>query len=75
MYVLAAMLIEEYHTHNKERLAKERGEQDTDTSIALNELLEGDKNLSLEDSRMIDRTWTAAFSVSFHDARSTPAIR
>ncbi|KAJ1362050.1 hypothetical protein KIN20_021462 [Parelaphostrongylus tenuis] len=41
------------------------------TSIALNELLEGDKNLSLEDSRMIEQNMDCSVSVSFHDARST----
>uniref|UniRef100_A0A0K0CW25 TPR_REGION domain-containing protein n=1 Tax=Angiostrongylus cantonensis TaxID=6313 RepID=A0A0K0CW25_ANGCA len=103
MYVLAAMLIEEYHAYNKERLAKKRGEQGNDglrssrfsskcshsmricvaqtmtvsdelntrtitefqISVVVNELLEGDKNLSLEDSRMIDRTWTAALAYHF----------
>lgn len=63
MYVLAALLIEEYHTHNKIRLAKER--KDNDTNVALNELLEEDGDLSMEDSRMIDRAWTAAQAYHF----------
>ncbi|PIO73485.1 hypothetical protein TELCIR_04544 [Teladorsagia circumcincta] len=64
MYVLAALLIEEYHMNNKARLAKEQKDA-SDTNVALNELLEGDGDLSMEDSRMIDRAWTAAQAYHF----------
>ncbi|VDO33905.1 unnamed protein product [Haemonchus placei] len=64
MYVLAALLIEEYHMSNKARLAKEQ-KGASDANVALNELLEGDGDLSMEDSRMIDRAWTAAQAYHF----------
>ncbi|KJH41509.1 hypothetical protein DICVIV_12512 [Dictyocaulus viviparus] len=35
------------------------------TDIAISELLEEDRNLSLEDSLMIDRTWTASLAYHF----------
>ncbi|VDM60575.1 unnamed protein product [Angiostrongylus costaricensis] len=39
--------------------------QDFCLFLRVNELLEDDKNLSLEDSRMVDRTWTAALAYHF----------
>ncbi|KAK6061841.1 hypothetical protein COOONC_00495 [Cooperia oncophora] len=76
MYVLAALLIEEYHQNNKARLAMRNrrtpltkvalcGTIKARTNVALNELLQGDEDLSLEDSRMIDRAWTAAQAYHF----------
>ncbi|CAJ0608122.1 unnamed protein product [Cylicocyclus nassatus] len=65
MYILAALLIEEYHQNYKERLSKEQGEGGSKTTAVLNELLEEDDNLSMEDSRMIDNAWKAAQAYHF----------
>ncbi|KHJ97140.1 hypothetical protein OESDEN_02887 [Oesophagostomum dentatum] len=65
MYILAALLIEEYHQYNKERLAKEHGDENSKTNAVLNELLEEDENLSIEDARMIEKAWKAAQAYHF----------
>ncbi|WKY14128.1 hypothetical protein Q1695_000015 [Nippostrongylus brasiliensis] len=65
LYVLAALLVEEYHANNKAQQAKEDQNININREVALSELLEGGGDLTIEDSRMIGRAWTAAQAYHF----------
>uniref|UniRef100_A0A1I7X3U0 RING-type domain-containing protein n=1 Tax=Heterorhabditis bacteriophora TaxID=37862 RepID=A0A1I7X3U0_HETBA len=65
IYVLGALLIEEYHEYNRANVAKEKGKNETYAGVALTGLLDEDVTVSLEDSRMIDKAWKGAQAYHF----------
>ncbi|KAL3125948.1 hypothetical protein niasHT_009477 [Heterodera trifolii] len=65
LYVMGALLVEEYHEQNREKLAKRREEGASDASIALRGMLAEDQTLSMEEARMIDTAWRGAEAFHF----------
>ncbi|VBB32750.1 unnamed protein product [Acanthocheilonema viteae] len=65
LYVMGALLIEQYHEQNKSEIAKESMKK-SDTEIALKGLLEMDCKISLADSTLIDNAWRGAEAYHFY---------
>ncbi|KAK0405878.1 hypothetical protein QR680_018247 [Steinernema hermaphroditum] len=67
LYVMGALLVEQYREQNKAKLAKgQEGKKDmTGAEIALQGLLAEDSSLSIEDSKMIDGAWRGAEAYHF----------
>ncbi|KAI3420246.1 WD repeat-containing protein 35 [Globodera pallida] len=65
LYVMGALLVEEYHEQNREKMARRREEGASSASIALEGLLAEDQNLSMEEARMIDTAWRGAEAFHF----------
>uniref|UniRef100_A0A1I7Y670 WD_REPEATS_REGION domain-containing protein n=1 Tax=Steinernema glaseri TaxID=37863 RepID=A0A1I7Y670_9BILA len=67
LYVMGALLIEQYREHNKAKLAKsaEGKKEMSGAEIALQGLLAEDSSLSIEDSKMIDGAWRGAEAYHF----------
>ncbi|VDM42438.1 unnamed protein product, partial [Toxocara canis] len=65
LYVLGALLVEQYHDQNKAEIAKDV-ENKTGAEVALRGLLEEDNTLSLADSSLIDGAWRGAEAYHFY---------
>lgn len=65
LYVLGALLIEQYHEQNKAKAAK-NPENKSGAEIALKGLLEEDSALSLVDCSLIDNAWRGAEAYHFY---------
>uniref|UniRef100_A0A915PI34 WD repeat-containing protein 35 n=1 Tax=Setaria digitata TaxID=48799 RepID=A0A915PI34_9BILA len=65
LYVMGALLIEQYHQQNKSEIAKESTNK-SNAEIALKGLLEEDCKLSLADSALIDNAWRGAEAYHFY---------
>ncbi|CAI4227348.1 unnamed protein product [Auanema sp. JU1783] len=65
LYVMGALLIEEYHIHQKSKSVENKGKEVADSTALLSGLLEEDSSISLDDSRMIDRAWRGALAYHF----------
>ncbi|VDN93551.1 unnamed protein product, partial [Brugia pahangi] len=65
LYVMGALLIEQYHEQNKSEIAKESANK-SDAEIALRGLLEVDSKISLADSTIIDNAWRGAEAYHFY---------
>uniref|UniRef100_F1L3D6 WD repeat-containing protein 35 n=1 Tax=Ascaris suum TaxID=6253 RepID=F1L3D6_ASCSU len=65
LYVLGALLVEQYHNQNKAEIAKDSLNK-TGAEVALKGLLEEDNALSLADSSLIDEAWRGAEAYHFY---------
>uniref|UniRef100_A0A914X385 WD repeat-containing protein 35 n=1 Tax=Plectus sambesii TaxID=2011161 RepID=A0A914X385_9BILA len=69
LYVLGALLIENYHEQNKAKAAAMRSKTDSkriDAQAALSGLLAEDDSVSVIDSKMIDGAWRGAEACHFY---------
>uniref|UniRef100_A0A0R3RYI0 ANAPC4_WD40 domain-containing protein n=1 Tax=Elaeophora elaphi TaxID=1147741 RepID=A0A0R3RYI0_9BILA len=65
LYVMGALLVEQYHEQSKLEIAKESINK-SDAEIALKGLLEVDYKTSLADSNLIDNAWRGAEAYHFY---------
>ncbi|CAJ0945040.1 unnamed protein product, partial [Mesorhabditis belari] len=68
LYVLGALMIEEYHQQQRAKLAEAERKKDKnadEAKIALSGLLAEDISVNLEESRMIDNAWRGAEAYHF----------
>ncbi|CAG9538621.1 unnamed protein product [Cercopithifilaria johnstoni] len=65
LYVMGALLVEQYHEQSKSGIAKESINK-SDAEIALKGLLEIDCKISLVDSSLIDNAWRGAEAFHFY---------
>ncbi|GMS87190.1 hypothetical protein PENTCL1PPCAC_9365, partial [Pristionchus entomophagus] len=64
LYVMAALLIEDFHNQTRNKAAKKGGRKDS-TKVVLSSLLNEDSSMSIQDSRMIERAWRGAEAYHF----------
>ncbi|GMR34389.1 hypothetical protein PMAYCL1PPCAC_04584 [Pristionchus mayeri] len=64
LYVMAALLIEDYHNQTRNKAAEKNGRRDS-AKVALTTLLSEDTSLGIDDSRMIERAWRGAEAYHF----------
>ncbi|VDK51291.1 unnamed protein product [Anisakis simplex] len=65
LYVLGALLVEQYHDQNKAEVAKD-ADNKSGAEVALRGLLEEDNALSLADTSLIDGAWRGAEAYHFY---------
>ncbi|VDM97214.1 unnamed protein product [Thelazia callipaeda] len=65
LYVLGALLVEQYHKQSKAEVARDSHNK-SEAEIALKGLLEEDSKLSLSDSILIDNAWRGAEAYHFY---------
>ncbi|EJD74175.1 WD repeat protein 35 [Loa loa] len=65
LYVMGALLVEQYHEQSKSEIARESTNK-SDAEIALKGLLEEDSKISLADSTIIDNAWRGAEAYHFY---------
>lgn len=65
IYVLAAMLIEQYHDQNKAKVTEKAGKRNVEAKAALSGLLEED-SINFMDSKLIDNAWRGAEAFHFY---------
>ncbi|VDN58829.1 unnamed protein product [Dracunculus medinensis] len=65
LYVLGALLVEEYHEQSKAEITKEI-KNGSKAEISLKGLLEDDKKLSMADTSLIDNAWRGAEAYHFY---------
>ncbi|VDK76030.1 unnamed protein product [Onchocerca ochengi] len=65
LYVMGALLIEQYHEQSKSEIARKSANK-SDAEIALKGLLEEDSKISLADSILIDNAWRGAEAYHFY---------
>ncbi|CAJ0583240.1 unnamed protein product, partial [Mesorhabditis spiculigera] len=69
IYVLGALMVEDYHCQQRIKFAdaeKKKDKNADEAQIALSGLLEEDNSVSLEESRMIDSAWRGAEAYHFY---------
>ncbi|KAI6243756.1 WD repeat-containing protein 35 [Aphelenchoides fujianensis] len=65
LFVMGGLLIEQHREHHKAQIAKSSGTSSAAT-IALQELLTEEHNMSIEDTRLIDTAWRGAEAIHFY---------
>lgn len=65
IFVLAAMLIEQYHDQNKAKVLEKGGKKAVEAKAALSGLLEED-SINFMDSKLIDNAWRGAEAFHFY---------